>query len=257
MERYWGNPALRGRGVTRASELRPAASPLATAERGSGQSRLERGRSLSGRRMRLGVREEALLLARDYLQHCLNPAREPRPPSRTAFTLRKVADQMVEQHQAAFSNMKSRFDNGLQMAARPRKAAAAGPEGEAAAAAAAATGPGREETDTASAAASAADFLRRVVEEMSADEKMNWGRVVSIFAFAGVLGRHLRDSGIVMSPEAGPSPVASLAESVANYLGKERREWIEQNGGWVSECRGPGGSPGPGLDYTCRISASL
>ncbi|XP_078097493.1 bcl-2-like protein 10 [Mustelus asterias] len=186
--------------------------------------------------MRPGVREEALLLARDYLQHCLmSPAREPRAPSRTAFTLRKVADQMVEEHQAAFSNMKSRFDNGLQMAARPRKAAAAvaGPEGEAAAAAAAAaaasSGPAREETNTATAAA---DFLRRVVEEMSADEKMNWGRVVSIFAFAGVLGRHLRDSGIVMSPEAGPSPADSLAESVANYLGKERREWIEQNGGW-------------------------
>ncbi|XP_038669088.1 bcl-2-like protein 10 [Scyliorhinus canicula] len=176
--------------------------------------------------MREGVKEEALLLARYYLQHCLSSAREPRPPSKTAFTLRKVADQMVEQHQAAFSNMKSRFDNGLQMAARPRKAAA-GPEGEAAAASA--PGPAREETDTATAAA---DFLRRVVEEMSADEKMNWGRVVSIFAFAGVLGRHLRDSGIVMSSEAGPSPVDSLAESVANYLGKERREWIEQNGGW-------------------------
>ncbi|XP_078386362.1 bcl-2-like protein 10 [Cetorhinus maximus] len=189
--------------------------------------------------MREGLKEEAQLLARYYLQHCLSSAREPRPPNKTAFTLRKVADQMVEQHQAAFSNMKSRFDNGLQMAARPRQAAAAaGPEGEAAAAAAAssasaaAVGLGREETDTARAAVAAADFLRRVVEEMSADEKMNWGRVVSIFAFAGVLCRHLRDSGIAMSPEAGPSPVDSLAESVANYLGKERREWIEQNGGW-------------------------
>ncbi|XP_072421178.1 bcl-2-like protein 10 [Chiloscyllium punctatum] len=181
--------------------------------------------------MREGVKEEALLLARDYLQHCLNPAREPRPPNKTAFTLRKVADQMVEQHQAAFNNMKSRFDNGLQMAAWPRKAAA-GPEGEASGTPAS----GREGTETAAttttAAVAAADFLRRVVEEMSADEKMNWGRVVSIFAFAGVLGRHMRDSGIVMSPEAGPSLVDSLAESVANYLGKERREWIEQNGGW-------------------------
>ncbi|XP_041031101.1 bcl-2-like protein 10 [Carcharodon carcharias] len=193
--------------------------------------------------MREGLKEEAQLLARYYLQHCLDSAREPRPPNKAAFTLRKVADQMVEQHQAAFSNMKSRFDNGLQMAARPRQAAAAaaaaaGPEGEAASASGSGSGsgsgsaPGREETDTARAALAAADFLRRVVEEMSADEKMNWGRVVSIFAFAGVLCRHLRDSGITMSPEAGPSPVDSLAESVANYLGKERREWIEQNGGW-------------------------
>ncbi|XP_020374905.1 bcl-2-like protein 10 [Rhincodon typus] len=180
--------------------------------------------------MRQDVKEQARLLARYYLQHCLNPARELRPPNKTAFTLRKVADQMVEQHQAVFSNMKSRFDNGLQMAARPRKAAA-GPEGEASAAVANPAS-GREETDTPTAAVAAADFLRRVVEEMSADEKMNWGRVVSIFAFAGVLCRHLRDSDIVMNPEAGPSPVDSLAESVANYLGKERREWIEQNGGW-------------------------
>ncbi|XP_059808761.1 bcl-2-like protein 10 [Hypanus sabinus] len=171
-------------------------------------------------RMHGCLREQTLVLAEDYLQHCLSPSREQRPPNKAARTLRKVADQMVEQHQTAFSNMKSRLDNGLQVYARSRSGAA-GPVGEAAVVVAA--------EDTAVAAAS---FLRRVVEEMSADEKMNWGRVVSIFAFAGVLCRHLRDSGLVMCPEAGPGPLDTLAESVANYLGKERREWIEQNGGW-------------------------
>ncbi|XP_069766354.1 bcl-2-like protein 10 [Narcine bancroftii] len=158
------------------------------------------------------VREQALVLARDYLQHCLGPGRGPRPPNEAARTLRKVADQMVEQHQAAFSNMKSRLDNGLQVYARARSGEA-GPE-------------------EAAAVVAAADFLRRVAEEMSADEKMNWGRVVSVFAFAGVLGRHLRDSGMAVRSEAGPCPLDALAESVANYLGKERREWMEQNGGW-------------------------
>ncbi|XP_051896242.1 bcl-2-like protein 10 [Pristis pectinata] len=162
------------------------------------------------------MREQALVLARDYLQHTLSPSRGQRPPNKAAFTLRKVADQMVEQHQAAFSSMKSRLENGLQFCAVSRSGAAE-PERQAAA------------EDTAAAAAS---FLQRVVEEMSADEKMNWGRVVSIFAFAGVLCRHLRDSGIDMCPEAGPGPLDTLAECVANYLGKERREWIEQNGGW-------------------------
>ncbi|XP_072134307.1 bcl-2-like protein 10 [Mobula birostris] len=170
-------------------------------------------------RMHGCLRQETLVLARDYLQHSLSPSREQRPPNKTAFTLRKVADQMVEQHQTAFSNMKSRLENGLQVCASSRSGAA-GPVGESVVAA---------EKDT---AAAAANFLRRVVEEMSADEKMNWGRVVSIFAFAGVLCRHLRDSGVVMCPEAGPGPLDTLAESVANYLGKERREWIEQNGGW-------------------------
>lgn len=171
------------------------------------------------------LREQTLGLAQDYLQHCLGPGstgrqqqqqqQQQRPPDKTACTLRKVADQMVEQHQAAFSSMKSRLDNGLQVYARPRSGPGAG------------AGPDKQEE-----AQAAADFLRRVVEEMSADEKMNWGRVVSIFAFAGVLGRHLRDSGVAMWPEAGPGPLDMLAESVANYLGKERRDWMEQNGGW-------------------------
>lgn len=173
------------------------------------------------------LREQTLGLAQDYLQHCLGPGstgrqqqqqqQQQRPPDKTACTLRKVADQMVEQHQAAFSSMKSRLDNGLQVYARPRSGPTAG----------AGAGPDKQEE-----AQAAADFLRRVVEEMSADEKMNWGRVVSIFAFAGVLGRHLRDSGVAMWPEAGPGPLDMLAESVANYLGKERRDWMEQNGGW-------------------------
>lgn len=175
------------------------------------------------------LREQTLGLAQDYLQHCLGPGstgrqqqqqqQQQRPPDKTACTLRKVADQMVEQHQAAFSSMKSRLDNGLQVYARPRSGPTAG------------AGPDKQEAAEAQAQA-AADFLRRVVEEMSADEKMNWGRVVSIFAFAGVLGRHLRDSGVAMWPEAGPGPLDMLAESVANYLGKERRDWMEQNGGW-------------------------
>lgn len=178
------------------------------------------------------LREQTLGLAQDYLQHCLGPGstgrqqqqqQQQRPPDKTACTLRKVADQMVEQHQAAFSSMKSRLDNGLQVYARPRSGPTAG--------AGAGAGPDKQEAAEAQAQA-AADFLRRVVEEMSADEKMNWGRVVSIFAFAGVLGRHLRDSGVAMWPEAGPGPLDMLAESVANYLGKERRDWMEQNGGW-------------------------
>ncbi|XP_078283394.1 bcl-2-like protein 10 [Rhinoraja longicauda] len=173
-----------------------------------------------------GLKEQALALARDYLHHCLGPSpgsagRQQRPPDKTASTLRKVADQMVEQHQAVFSSMKSRLDNGLQVYARSGPGAGAG----------AGAGPDKQEAAEAQAQA-AADFLRRVVEEMSADEKMNWGRVVSIFAFAGVLGRHLRDSGVAMWPEAGPGPLDMLAESVANYLGKERRDWMEQNGGW-------------------------
>eukprot|EP00062_Callorhinchus_milii_P002248 gi/632938253/ref/XP_007904307.1/ PREDICTED: anti-apoptotic protein NR13-like [Callorhinchus milii] len=181
--------------------------------------------------MRQCVREEARQLAGDYLDHCLYPGRQARPPSRTAETLRKVTDQMVEQHQAAFSSMKSRFDNGLRFSSKPAASEAAAAAAPAAPAAATVVA-GEAAAEATRAAVAAGDFLRRVVEEMSADEKMNWGRVVSVFAFAGVLSRHLRDSGIVMCPATGPSPLDSLADSVANYLGKEKREWIEQNGGW-------------------------
>ncbi|XP_062893241.1 anti-apoptotic protein NR13-like [Mobula hypostoma] len=162
------------------------------------------------------LREETLVLVQDYLQHCLSLSWEQRPPNKMAFTLRKVAYQMVEQHQAAFSNMKNGLENGLQVYAMSWSGAA-GPVGESVVVA--------EDI-----AVVAANFLRRVVEEMLADEKINWGWVVCIFT--STLCHHFRDSGLVMCPEAGPGPLNMLAKSVANCLGKERREWIQKNGGW-------------------------
>ncbi|XP_061451215.1 bcl-2-like protein 10 [Rhineura floridana] len=101
------------------------------------------------------LREETAQLMADYLQHRLGGA--ALPPSRTAETLRRVADELESRERPFF---------------RDACAAAALPE------------PGE-----------AAALLGRVAAQMEAEGGLNWGRVVALVVFAGNLAAALAERG--------------------------------------------------------------
>ncbi|XP_028678642.1 bcl-2-like protein 10 [Erpetoichthys calabaricus] len=68
--------------------------------------------------------------------------------------------------------------------------------------------------------------LKRVMEEMVGDGILNWGRIVSLFTFTGLLAQELHSKG------AGTDCSNKLADTIADYLGVEKAEWLAQNGGW-------------------------
>lgn len=79
------------------------------------------------------------------------------------------------------------------------------------------------------------------MEELVGDGHLNWGRVVSLFTFTGVLARQLQEQkdkklGLEPGQELGQGPgnCRGLAETIADYLGEEKKEWLLENDGWVS-----------------------
>uniref|UniRef100_H3C1U2 Bcl-2 Bcl-2 homology region 1-3 domain-containing protein n=1 Tax=Tetraodon nigroviridis TaxID=99883 RepID=H3C1U2_TETNG len=83
--------------------------------------------------------------------------------------------------------------------------------------------------------------LRTVMEELVGDGHLNWGRVVSLFAFTGVLARLMQeqkstkpgpDPGLEQDLGQAPGACRALAETIADYLGEERKDWLLENGGW-------------------------
>jgi hypothetical protein len=76
------------------------------------------------------------------------------------------------------------------------------------------------------------------MEELVGDGQMNWGRVVSLFTFTGVLVRELQgedtDQGLGNGMElGGKESCRALAETIADYLGEEKSDWMLENKGWV------------------------
>lgn len=81
------------------------------------------------------------------------------------------------------------------------------------------------------------------MEELVGDGHLNWGRVVSIFTFTGVLARQLLEQKSTkpgleprQDQELGqvPGNCSELAETIADYLGEEKKAWLLENDGWVS-----------------------
>ncbi|XP_053128222.1 bcl-2-like protein 10 [Hemicordylus capensis] len=101
------------------------------------------------------LREETAQLVADYLAHRLGGA--ALPPSRTAETLRRVADELESRERPFFR--------------RACSAEALPAPGEAAA------------------------LLGRVAEQMEAEGGLNWGRVVALVVFAGNLAAALAERG--------------------------------------------------------------
>ncbi|KAI3377735.1 hypothetical protein L3Q82_008879 [Scortum barcoo] len=160
-------------------------------------------------KMLCGLWKETLALAEDYLYLCCtSPRPAPPPPSESAAAMRRVAQDMEKQHQARFHSLAQTFLKQC------------GPD--------------------------PCSSLRKVMEELVGDGHLNWGRVVSIFTFTGVLARQLLeqkstkpglDPGQGQEPGQGPASCRGLAETIADYLGEEKRDWLLENDGWEGFCK--------------------
>ncbi|CAB1339168.1 unnamed protein product [Coregonus sp. 'balchen'] len=164
---------------------------------------------IAGRTMSCGLWKETLAVAEDYLSVCSivpasgsQKAPPPPPPSESAAAMRRLARDMEAQHQARFHTLAHSF------------LCQCGPD--------------------------PCTCLRRVMEELVGDGQMNWGRVVSLFTFTGVLVRELQgedtDQGNGMGL-GGKESCRALAETIADYLGEEKSDWMLQNKGWEGFCK--------------------
>lgn len=147
--------------------------------------------------------KETLVLAEDYMCLCYtSPHQVPPPPSESAAAMRRLGRDIERQHQARFDNLAQTFLRHC----------------------------GRDHCSS----------LRKVMEELVGDGHLNWGRVVSIFAFTGVLARKMREQKPGLDPgqqqELGQESIScrELAETIADYLGEEKKDWLLDNDGWVS-----------------------
>ncbi|KAM7423806.1 hypothetical protein PAMA_000256 [Pampus argenteus] len=155
--------------------------------------------------MSCGLWKETLALAEDYLLSCTCPHPAPPPPSESAAAMRRLAQDMETQHQARFHSLAQTFLRQCGL-------------------------------DPCSG-------LRKVMEELVGDGHLNWGRVVSLFTFTGVLARLLLEQKGMkpgLDPGQGqelgqvPGNSRGLAETIADYLGEEKKDWMLENDGWVS-----------------------
>lgn len=74
--------------------------------------------------------------------------------------------------------------------------------------------------------ANVTDVLPIVLDEVFADGKYNWGRLVTVYAFAGWVARHFANQG--MSECA-----TTVGRTAGTYVATKLASWIESNGGWV------------------------
>lgn len=72
-------------------------------------------------------------------------------------------------------------------------------------------------------------IFNQVMEKEFEDGIINWGRIVTIFAFGGVLLKKLPQEQIALDVGAYKQVSSFVAEFIMNNTG----EWIRRNGGWV------------------------
>lgn len=82
-----------------------------------------------------------------------------------------------------------------------------------------------------------------VVDEMFADGQYNWGRVVTIYAFAGWLarycccGRACDASAVSRVSVRHAEPAKLMAACAGDYVARRLSAWVRKQGGWVSYCK--------------------
>ncbi|KAF5895584.1 guanine nucleotide-binding protein subunit beta-5, partial [Clarias magur] len=140
------------------------------------------------KKMSCWLRNETLVLAKDYIDYCTGIQRTP--PSESAEAMRRLAKDLEHQHRSKFLSMSRSF----------LSTCGSNPEPSA--------------------------CLHSVMTMLVEDGKLNWGRIVSLFAFTGVVAAEM------FTREDGVEICRGLAESIADYLGAEKRDWLLKNGGW-------------------------
>lgn len=64
-----------------------------------------------------------------------------------------------------------------------------------------------------------------VADEMFSDGQYNWGRLVTIYAFAGFMARHCKEHGM-------EDIVPQIAERTGIYISDKLLDWVNSEGGW-------------------------
>uniref|UniRef100_A0A2I3T6T8 Bcl-2-related protein A1 n=1 Tax=Pan troglodytes TaxID=9598 RepID=A0A2I3T6T8_PANTR len=129
-------------------------------------------------------------LAQDYLQYVLQIPQPGSGPSKTSRVLQNVAFSVQKEVE---KNLKSCLDNVNVVS-----------------------------VDT------ARTLFNQVMEKEFEDGIINWGRIVTIFAFEGILIKKLLRQQIAPDVDTYKEISYFVAEFIMNNTG----EWIRQNGGW-------------------------
>lgn len=66
-----------------------------------------------------------------------------------------------------------------------------------------------------------------VAKEIFQGGNVNWGRIVALFTFGGVVAHHFVETGQI-------EMVHRVAEWIPNFIAGNLLPWIMENGGWVS-----------------------
>ncbi|XP_010619507.1 bcl-2-related protein A1 [Fukomys damarensis] len=128
-------------------------------------------------------------LAQEYLLHVLQVPHRGTSPSRTSRVLQDVAFSVQEKVEKSLKPSLDRFDVASIDTART--------------------------------------IFNQVMEKEFEDGVINWGRIVTIFAFGGVILKKLPEP---IAPDGNTYKEISyfVAEFIMNHTG----DWIRQNGGW-------------------------
>ena len=68
--------------------------------------------------------------------------------------------------------------------------------------------------------------LRKVAEELFSDNAFNWGRIVTLYAFAGEMAKSLQS-------DFGDNVNNEVADELGRFVNQRLSLWINQQKGWV------------------------
>ena len=139
------------------------------------------------------VKLDARELATDIVHYVANYQVQP-PPNEHARTMRRIVDQVRVKHQILFSSMTKKLEL-----------------------------PTEEQEDVQEY--TNGNFVA-VAEHVFNDRIVNWGRVATLYAFAGEFAKHFVEHDM-------PDYVDFCGHVVADFVCDYLAGWIHQHGGWV------------------------
>ncbi|NXU01023.1 B2LA1 protein, partial [Buphagus erythrorhynchus] len=129
-------------------------------------------------------------LAQDYLQYVLQESHLGPAQTRVAHVLRTMASSLQDQTEEALRPLLDRIDI--------------------------------------TSVAAAKRIFKGVMDEKFADGNTNWGRIMTIFTFGGLLTKKLQEHGVQLTAEEKEE----ISYFITEYIINNKSEWIDANGGW-------------------------
>jgi Apoptosis regulator proteins, Bcl-2 family len=128
-------------------------------------------------------------MARDIVHYLSDKKSAPTAINEHEKTLRRTVDILLEKHHNVFASMTKKLQIGE---------------------------PG-----------TGCDSITTIANKMFVDRHYNWGRVVTLYAFAGQLATYCVENNM------DPSRVEEIGTITGNYVAENLCEWIVREGGWV------------------------